>query len=60
VRYSKETIRAKIEWEGTEGITWFRPYEVPEEFEELYANLLQAYDEFNALMDDLMDVLDED
>jgi hypothetical protein len=28
-RYDKETIRAKLEWEGSDGIEWFEPSEVP-------------------------------
>jgi hypothetical protein len=51
MRYDRETLRSKIEWEGDEGITWFKPSEVPEELEELWSKALEA----RVLFDDLME-----
>lgn len=58
MRYDRETLKAKIEWEGEKGITWFEPSEVPEDMEELWKDALQAYYRFEDLMSDIMDELD--
>lgn len=42
MRWDRETIRAKIEWEGSDGIEWFKPSEVPEELEHLWKLALNA------------------
>jgi hypothetical protein len=59
-RYDKETIRAKIEWEGQDGIEWFTPSEVPEELEGLWNRALIAKDIFDGLMDAIMEELEYD
>lgn len=57
-RYSRETLRSKIEWEGDDGITWFRPDEVPEELEILWEEALLAKARFEDVMDIIMEELD--
>lgn len=56
MRYDRETLRAKIEWEGGEGITWFLPSEVPEELEHLWKHALNA----KALYDHYLDKIYEE
>jgi hypothetical protein len=59
-RFDKETIRAKIEWEGEDGIEWFRLDEVPEELEGLWDRALLAKYAFDNLMDEIMEALEDD
>lgn len=54
MRYDKETLFAKIEWEGEDGITWFKPEEVPEDLEVLWSDTLRAKRKFDDLMDEIM------
>lgn len=59
-RFDKETIRAKIEWEGEDGIEWFKPEEVPEDMETLWFDALVTKDKFDGLMDKIMEALEDE
>jgi len=59
-RYDKETLRAKIEWEGGDGITWFEPSEVPFELETLWQDALNAHYLLESLMTEIMEALEDD
>ena len=60
MRYDKEAIRSKLEWEGDEGITWFKPSQVPKHLEELWSDALEARTLFNDLMDLILTELEDD
>lgn len=57
-RYDKETLRAKIEWEGSDGITWFEPSEVPEDMQDLWADALEAKKVYEDLLGLIYEELD--
>jgi len=59
-RYDKETLRSKIEWEGDEGITWFKSSEVPFELEDLWRDALNAHYLLESLMTEIMEALEDD
>jgi hypothetical protein len=52
-RYDRETIKAKLEWEGDDGVEWFKPEEVPEDLEDLWQDLLHAKRLYDSLLDEL-------
>ncbi len=57
--YSKEDILSKIEWEGgIDGITWFRPEEVPGDMQSLWQDALNAKCLLDSLMDEIMQELE--
>jgi hypothetical protein len=54
MRHDRETIRAKLEWEGGEdGVTWFSPWEVPEELENLWRDMLAARTDFYSFLEEI-------
>lgn len=60
MRYDKETIRAKFEWEGSDAIEWFEPSEVPEEIRETWTNALCYREHYNTYLAVIYDWLDDD
>lgn len=58
-RYSKETIAAKFEWEGSDAIEWFEATEVPEEIRETWALALTYREFYNSYLAQIYDWLDE-
>ena len=59
-KYDKETIAAKFEWEGSDGIEWFDPTEVPEEVQDLWEDVLNLRSAYNAGLDRIYEWLDND
>lgn len=53
-RFDRETIRAKIEWEGEDGVDWFQADEVPEDLQALWQDMKDAKQDFEDLMDQVM------
>lgn len=58
MRYDKEAIAAKFEWEGSDAIEWFEPHEVPEEVQALWANALAVQQVYNGFLADIYDWLE--